>query len=95
MLSSSVILIIMRALSLTGLASEGKSLRLVSGFRAWQNSTVDAEVALILMHELDDFVAGDVFGKSLDVGWIRTRAPGWSARSVLREQGWAIPERRQ
>src|SRR5271155_5078833 len=37
-LRSSVILIIKRAVSLTGFASEGKSLRLVSGFRAWQNS---------------------------------------------------------
>ena len=40
--------------------------------------TVDAEVALILMHDFDDFVSGDVFGKGLDVGGIWTRAPGWS-----------------
>jgi hypothetical protein len=39
---------------------------------------LDAEVALILMHELDDIVSGDVFGKSLDVGRIGTRASGWS-----------------
>ena len=37
-LRSAVILIITRAFSLTGFASEGKSLRLVSGFRAWQNA---------------------------------------------------------
>ena len=39
---------------------------------------VDAEVALVLMHDLDDFVPSDVFGKSLDVGWIGTRPSGWS-----------------
>ena len=50
---------------------------------------LDAEIALVLMHDFDDFVAGDVFGKSLDVGWVGARAPGWSrglgrgSRSVL------------
>ena len=39
---------------------------------------LDAEVAFVLMHDLDDFVSGDVFGKDLDVGWIGARAPGWS-----------------
>jgi hypothetical protein len=40
--------------------------------------TVDTEVALILMHHRDDLVSGDVFGKSLDVGWIGARASWWS-----------------
>jgi len=38
--------------------------------------TIRAEVALVLTHELDDFVAGDVFGKSLDVGGIGTWTAG-------------------
>jgi len=38
----------------------------------------DTEVALVLMHHFDDFVSGDVFGKRFDVGWIGTRASGWS-----------------
>ena len=37
--------------------------------------TVDAEVALVLVHDLDDFVACDVFGKNLDVGWIGAWTP--------------------
>lgn len=45
-----------------------------------------AEVALILMHELDDVVTGDVFGKSLDVGWIGTRASGWPCGL----RGWCL-----
>jgi hypothetical protein len=51
---------------LTGLASEGKSF---SGFglRAAELA-FDTEVALVLMHHFDDFVAGDVFGKRFDVG---------------------------
>ena len=47
--------------------------------------TVDAEVALILMHDFDDFVSGDVFGKGLDVGGIRTRSSGRARRRGL---GW-------
>jgi hypothetical protein len=48
---------------------------------------VDTEVALILMHDLDDFVAGDVFRKGLEVGWIGARASGW-ARG-LSGGGWS------
>ena len=40
--------------------------------------TVGAEVALILMHDLDDFVSGNVFGEDLDIGWIGTRSSGRS-----------------
>lgn len=49
----------------------------------------DTEVALILMHELDGLVAGDVFGENLDVCGIGTWSAGWSgglrcrSRSVL------------
>jgi hypothetical protein len=51
---------------------------------------LDAEVALILMHELDDVVSGDVFGKSLDVGWIGTRPSGWSCGLACRSGGWSV-----
>jgi hypothetical protein len=52
-----------------------------------------AEVSLILMHEFDDLVSGDVFGESLDVGGIGTWAPGrpgglrgwWDGGSFLRQ----------
>jgi hypothetical protein len=53
--------------------------RRVSGVTVF---ALDAEVALILMHELDDLVSSDVFGKGLDVGWIGTRASG--SRLLLR-----------
>ena len=44
----------------------------------------DAEVALVLMHDFDDFVAADVFRKDLDVGWIGARASGLARRCGLR-----------
>jgi len=59
-----------------GVGGEVIALRLrVSGVT---EPTVNAEVALVLMHHLDDFVSGDVFGKDLDVGWIGARTSGWS-----------------
>ena len=67
-LISSVILI--RRPSLTGLASEGKSC-FVSGFGMADRSTRGQPV---LVHDVMNFVAGDVFGKSFDVGGIRTRS---------------------
>ena len=42
----------------------------------------DTEVALILMHELDGLVAGDVFGENLDVGGIGTWAAAVAGLAV-------------
>src|SRR6202522_1293820 len=48
---------------------------------------LNAERALVLMHDLDDLIAGEVFGKNLEVGWVGTRASWWPCdlrrRSVL------------
>jgi hypothetical protein len=44
---------------------------------------VNTEVALILMHHLDDIVSGDVFGEHFDVGWIGARASRRTRRCDL------------
>jgi hypothetical protein len=56
----------------------GEVVALGIGVAEVTEGTLDPEVALELMHELVEIVAGDVFGKSFDVGWIGTGAPGWS-----------------
>src|SRR5215813_12630835 len=55
------------------------------GVASVAEGTFDAEIAFVLMHELDDVVSSDVFGENLDVDWFWARAArrpgglcGWS-----------------
>jgi hypothetical protein len=48
----------------------------------------NTEVPLILMHDLDGVVAGDVLRKDFDVSRIGTRPPGWSR--VLGDWSWSV-----
>jgi hypothetical protein len=53
----------------------GEVVSLGLGVPVMAEGAFDTEVALILVHEFNDIIAGDVFGESLDVGGIGT----WSA----------------
>jgi hypothetical protein len=52
-------------------------------------STFDAEVGFVLMHEFVDVVAGDVFRKSLDIGW---SGLGTMRRSRGLWRSWVLSE---
>ena len=82
------------ALSLTGFASEAKSLRLCFRVAGMAELTLDTEVAFVLAHELDDIVACDVFAEHSGC-WSDSGA-GLCADQLLgfvtpgRERSWAI-----
>ena len=57
-----------------GIGGEVVALRL--GVAVVTEGAFDTEVALILVHEFNDIIAGDVFGESFDVGGIGTRSAG-------------------
>jgi len=50
----------------------------VVAFGLWVASVavlaLNAECAFVLMHDVDDLISGEGFGKSLEVGWVGTRA---------------------
>ena len=53
---------------------------------------LNAECAFVLMHDFDDLIAGEGFGKDLEVGWVGTR-PSWSCG--LRRGGGSVLRQRK
>jgi hypothetical protein len=57
--------------------------------------TLNAERAFVLVHDVDDLISGEGFGKNLEVGRVGTRSAGWSRGLCRRSGGGSVLSQRK